>query len=132
MSFNKLMKQNIIQTTKTTLKPVLLLMIVTGLVACMPAATVPIDDNTYYQLQAEVDTVKASAVADAAPLEMKFITDKLRLAKIAKANGDKREEARYTEQIRADIVIAKLRAELNQLNQQLLNKIGRASCREIG
>ncbi len=122
MSFDKLMKQNITQTTKTILKPLLLLMIVTGLVACMPVTTVPVDDNTFYKLQVEVDTVKNSPVADAAPLEMKFITDKLQLAKKAKADGDKRVEARYTEQIRADIKIAKLRAELNKLNQQLLNK----------
>lgn len=122
MSFNKLMQQNITQTLKITLKLGLMLSFVTGLVACMPTTTVPIDDNTFYQLQTEVKAVKNSPVADAAPLELKFITDKLQLAKKAKAEGDIREEARYTEQIRADIEVAKLRAELNGLNQQLLNK----------
>ena len=40
----------------------------------------------------------------------------------AKANGEKREEARLTQQIRADIVIARLRADVNALNQTLLDK----------
>lgn len=108
--------------TLKPLKTVFGLLIVTFLVACAPPTVVEITDNTYYQLQQEVEDVKNSPVADAAPLEMKFITEKLQAAKKAKANGEKREEARLTQQIRADIVIARLRADVNALNQTLLDK----------
>ncbi|MCX7544829.1 DUF4398 domain-containing protein [Marinicella gelatinilytica] len=94
----------------------------TFLVGCAPPTVIEITDNTFYQLQQEVEDVKNSQVANAAPLEMKFITEKLQNAKRAKANGDVREEARLTQQIRADIEIARLRAEVNRLNQSLLEK----------
>ncbi|MCB1581873.1 MAG: DUF4398 domain-containing protein [Marinicella sp.] len=81
-----------------------------------------VDKNTYFELEGAVNAVLASPVADSAPLEMKFIKEKLTLAKQAKADRDRKLEAQYTEQIYADIEIAKLRAELNQLNDVLLNK----------
>ncbi len=110
--------------TKTLkqLKKGLLLALVGTLVACAPPTVIEITDNTYYQLEQEVEAVKNSEVADAAPLEMKFITEKLQRAKQAKARGDKREEARLTQQIRSDIELAKLRAKVNRMNQQLLEK----------
>jgi len=116
------MKQNMTIKPLKYLKITLLISILTLLIGCAPPTVVEITDNTYYQLKEEVDAVKNSPVADAAPLEMKFITEKLQAAKRAKANGEKREEARLTQQIRSDIEVAKLRAEVNQLNQQLLEK----------
>lgn len=104
------------------LKTVFALIIVTLMVGCAPPTVIEINDNTFYQLQQEVESIKNSDVADAAPLEMKFITEKLQRAKQAKANGDKREEARLTQQIRADMTIARLRAKVNKLNQTLLEK----------
>ncbi|WP_133566526.1 hypothetical protein [Marinicella litoralis] len=73
----------------------------------------------------------SSPVADAAPLEIKFIQEKLQLAKKAKADRKKKLEAQYTEQIYADIEIAKLRAELNQLNDVLLNKRDQVSSAQV-
>ncbi len=101
---------------------VLCFLIVTFLVACTPPTVIDINEDTFYQLQQQVEDIKKSEVADAAPMEMKFITEKLQRAKQAKANGDIREEARLTQQIRADMTIARLRAEVNGLNQKLLDK----------
>lgn len=86
------------------------------------AAGYKIDKNSYFKLEADVAKIINSPVADAAPLEIKFIKEKLQLAKKAKANRKKKLEAQYTEQIYADIEIAKMRAELNQLNNLLLDK----------
>jgi len=122
MAFNKLMKQNMTYKVLKYLKNGLFLSLFALLAACAPPTVVEITDETYYQLMEEVEAVKGSAVADAAPLEMKFITEKLQAAKRAKANGNKREEARLTQQIRSDIEVAKLRAKVNQLNQELLEK----------
>ena len=116
------MKQNMTHKPLKTLKIVLFFAPLTLLVACAPPTVIEITDNTYYQLAEQVEAVKNSAVADAAPLEMKFISEKLQAAKRAKANGDLREEARLTQQIRSDIQVAKLRARVNQLNQTLLEK----------
>ncbi|GAA4819201.1 hypothetical protein GCM10011365_10290 [Marinicella pacifica] len=105
-----------------SLKKALLLAFLSTLIACSPPTVVEINDNTYYQLEEQVEAVKNSQVADAAPLEMKFITEKLQRAKKAKAMGEKREEARLTQQIRSDIEVARLRAKVNRMNQALLEK----------
>ena len=68
-----------------SLKKALLLAFLSTLIACSPPTVVEINDNTYYQLEEQVEAVKNSQVADAAPLEMKFITEKLQRAKKAKA-----------------------------------------------
>ncbi len=86
-----------------------------------------VDKNTYFELEAAVNEVLASPVADSAPLEMKFIKEKLQLAKQAKADRKRKLEGQYTQQIYADIEIAKLRAELNQLNDVLLDKRDKVS-----
>ncbi|KAA3647531.1 MAG: DUF4398 domain-containing protein [Proteobacteria bacterium] len=108
--------------TRKSLKYVLSLLIVTYLVGCTPLTVIEINDNTFYQLQQDVESIKNSQVADAAPMEMKIISEKLQRTKQAKANGDLREEARLTQQIRADMTIARLRAKVNGLNQSLLEK----------
>lgn len=116
------MKQNMTINTRKSLKYVLSLLIVTYLVGCTPLTVIEINDNTFYQLQQDVESIKNSQVADAAPMEMKIISEKLQRTKQAKANGDLREEARLTQQIRADMTIARLRAKVNGLNQSLLEK----------
>ena len=90
-----------------------------------------IDKNTYFKLEQDVSEIMSSPVADAAPLEIKFIQEKLQLAKKAKADRKKKLEAQYTEQIYADIEIAKLRAELNQLNNVLLDKRDQVSAAQV-
>jgi hypothetical protein len=116
------MKQNMMTKPLQSLKKALLLAFLSTLIACSPPTVVEINDNTYYQLEEQVEAVKNSQVADAAPLEMKFITEKLQRAKKAKAMGEKREEARLTQQIRSDIEVARLRAKVNRMNQALLEK----------
>lgn len=116
------MKTNINKLTTILAQISLILVTVTLLSSCGSPGLTKIDDDTYYQLESDVQQVLASEVADAAPLEMKFIQEKLALAKKAKAERDRKVEAQLTEQIYADIEIAKLRAELNQLNDELLEK----------
>jgi outer membrane murein-binding lipoprotein Lpp len=98
---------------------------------CGSTGSLQVDDNTYYQLEADVQNVLASPVADAAPLEMKFIREKLVAAKEAKANRKRKLEAQLTEQIYADIKIARMRAELNQLNNELLDKRDQVSAAQL-
>lgn len=130
-AFNKLMKA--FMTLDATKKQVLLLNLafLTVLSGCGSPGATKIGDNSFQQLQQDVDAVVNSSVADAAPLEIKFIREKLQLAKKAKADRDRKLEAQYTEQIYADIEIAKLRAELNQKNNQLLNKRDQVSAAQV-
>jgi uncharacterized small protein (DUF1192 family) len=90
-----------------------------------------IDEDSYYQLEQDVTAILNSPVADAAPLEMKFIKDKLQLAKKAKADKKRSLEAQITEQIYADIKIANMRTELNRLNNELLNKRDQVSAAQL-
>ena len=130
-SLNKLMKLIVIKTNlKHTIKPSILLFL-TAFSCVGLTAKYKIDKNTYFKLEADVKQIMSSPVADAAPLEIKFIQEKLQLAKKAKADRKKKLEAQYTEQIYADIEIAKLRAELNQLNDVLLNKRDQVSSAQV-
>ncbi len=89
------------------------------------------DKNSYFQLEADVQALIASPVADAAPLEIKFIKEKMVFAKKAKAEKKKKLEGQLTEQIRAEMKIAHLRAEVNNLNAELLNKRDLISASEV-
>ncbi|WP_223788919.1 hypothetical protein [Marinicella meishanensis] len=125
------MKPNIrLQTTKTG-SLALILLILTGLSGCGSPGATKIDDDTFYQLEADVAAVANSAVADAAPLEIKGIQEKLQLAKKAKADRDRRTEAQLTEQIYADIQLAKKRAELKQKNNDLLDLRDQVSSAQV-
>ena len=131
MAFNKLMKGfNSPFKVKNQLI-VLILTILIVLSGCGSPGATKIDDNTYYQLEADVAALINSSMADAAPLEIKFIQQKLQLAKQAKAERKRSLEAQYTEQIYADIEIVKLRAELNQKNNELLNKRDQVSAAQV-
>ncbi len=96
--------------------------VLTLLTGCGSPGGTKIDDDSFYQLESDVAAVINSNVADAAPLEIKFIKEKLRLVKQAKADRKRKLEAQYTAQIYSDIEIAKLRAELNRKNDELLDK----------
>lgn len=89
------------------------------------------DKNSYFELEADVQALMASEVANAAPLEIKFIKEKMVLAKKAKAEKKKKLEGQLTEQIRAEMSIAQLRAEVNRLNAELLNKRDQISASEV-
>lgn len=128
---NKLMKPIINLQAKKIHHFLLVCAFLTTLSGCGSPGGTKIDDNTFYQLEQDVQQVLNSAVADAAPLEMKFIREKLQLAKKAKAERDRRSESQYTQQIYADIEIAKLRAELNQKNNELLDRRDQLSAAQV-
>lgn len=130
-ALNKLIKVFISQNKVKTHLIVLNLSVLTILTGCGSPGATKIDDNTYYQLESDVAALRNSPIADAAPLELKFIQEKLLLAKKAKADRKRGLEAQYTEQIYADIEIAKLRAELNQKNNELLNKRDQVSAAQV-
>ncbi len=130
-SLNKLMKRNIIKFHPKSTSTAVLLLLLTMIGGCGSTGTIQIDEDTFYQLEADVQNVLASPVADAAPLEMKFIKEKLVLAKEAKASRKRKLEAQLTEQIYADIKIARMRAELNQLNNELLDKRDQVSAARL-
>ena len=130
-SLNKLMKRNISKFHPKYASTAALMLLLTILGGCGSTGSLQVDEDTYYQLEADVQNVLASPVADAAPLEMKFIREKLVAAKEAKANRKRKLEAQLTEQIYADIKIARMRAELNQLNNELLDKRDQVSAAQL-
>ena len=89
------------------------------------------DKEAFFKLEADVQALVASATADAAPLEIKFIKEKMVLAKKAKAEKKKKLEAQLSAQIRAEMKIAQLRADVNALNAELLNKRDQISASEV-
>lgn len=130
-AFNKLVMPFKSSYSVKTQLMVLILAFLTVLSGCGSPGATKIDDNTYYQMEADVTALINSSMADAAPLEIKFIQQKLQLAKQAKAERKRSLEAQYTEQIYADIEIVKLRAELNQKNNELLNKRDQVSAAQV-
>lgn len=89
------------------------------------------DKEAFFKLEADVQALIASPTADAAPLEVKFIKEKMVLAKKAKAEKKKKLEGQLSEQIRAEMKIAQLRADVNALNAELLNKRDQISASEV-
>lgn len=130
-AFNKLIKPFIKPDAIKTRFLMVNLAFLTLLSACGSPGGTKIDDDTYYQLENDVSAVVNSPVADAAPLEIKFIKEKLQLAKKAKADRNRKLEAQFTEQIYADINTAILRAELNQKNNLLLDKRDQVSAAQV-
>ncbi len=128
---NKLMKPIINLQMKKIHHYLMVLTFLTVLSGCGSPGGTKIDDNTFYQLEQDVQQILNSSIADAAPLEMKFIREKLQLAKKAKADRDRRSEAQYTTQIYADIEVAKLRAELNNKNNELLDRRDQLSAAQV-
>lgn len=109
----------------------LILLVLTGLTGCGSPGATKIDDDSFYQMETDVAAVANSPVADAAPLEIKGIQEKLQMAKKAKADRDRRTEAQLTEQIYADIKLAKKRAELKQKNNELLELRDQVSSAQV-
>ncbi len=130
-SLNKLMKLIINKIVPNSSVQLLTVLVLTTFSGVGFTKKFKIDKNTYFKLEQDVSEIMSSPVADAAPLEIKFIQEKLQLAKKAKADRKKKLEAQYTEQIYADIEIAKLRAELNQLNNVLLDKRDQVSAAQV-
>ncbi len=130
-AFNKLVKVFISPNRVKIHVIALNLAFLTILSGCGSPGATKIDDNTYGQLESDVAALINSSVADAAPLEIKFIQEKLQLVQQAKADRKRGLEAQYTEQIYADIQIAKLRAELNHKNNELLNKRDQVSAAQV-
>ncbi len=130
-SLNKLMKLIINKIAPNSSVQLLTVLVLTTFSGVGFTKKFKIDKNTYFKLEQDVSEIMSSPVADAAPLEIKFIQEKLQLAKKAKADRKKKLEAQYTEQIYADIEIAKLRAELNQLNNVLLDKRDQVSAAQV-
>lgn len=130
-AFNKQVKP-FMSTDSRKISIILLnLAVLTLLSGCGSTGGTKIDDNTFYNLEQDVAAVINSNVADAAPLEIKFIKEKLQLAKKAKADKKRKLEAQYTAQIYSDIEIAKLRADLNRKNNELLEKRDQVSAAQV-
>lgn len=87
--------------------------------------------DEFLVLEQQIQSLLHSPVADAAPLEMKFIQQKMELARQAGANKKRKLEATYLAEVKADIKVAQLRTELNQLNDQLLDKREKVSAAEV-
>ncbi|WP_154223615.1 hypothetical protein [Marinicella rhabdoformis] len=114
------------KSPKITLFSVCLLLLMTTL-----GQAARYDKEAFFKLEAEVQALIASPTADAAPLEVKFIKEKMVLAKKAKAEKKKKLEGQLSEQIRAEMKIAQLRADVNALNAELLNKREQISASEV-
>lgn len=119
------------KTVKLPIKHTLMAALVMVLMTTTVSAKKKYDKEGYFKLEAKVQALMASPVANAAPLEMKFIREKMVLAKAAKADRKRKLEMQITEQIEAEIQIAHLRSELNQLNAELLNKRDQISASEV-
>ncbi len=119
------------KTAKIVSKNTLMAAMVMALMTTAVSAKKKYDKEGYFKLEAKVQALMASPVASAAPLEMKFIREKMVLAKAAKADRKRKLEMQITEQIEAEIQIAHLRSELNQLNAELLNKRDQVSAGEV-
>lgn len=130
-TFNKLIKINIKSDRTKVYFLLLIWAFLTVLTGCGSTNMTKIDDNTFNQMESDVAAIANSAVADAAPLELKFIKEKLQLARDAKNNRKRTVEAQLTEQIYASIKIARLRADLNQKNNQLLDKRDQVSAAQM-
>ncbi len=89
------------------------------------------DEEAYFKLEAEVETLIDSPVTNVAPLEIKFIKEKMVEAKNAKAERDRKLETQLIAQIRAEMEIANLRYEVNQLNDDLLEKRDQLSAAQV-
>lgn len=82
-------------------------------------------------LEQKVQAMLNSPVADSAPLEMKFVQQKMALAKQAEADRKRKLQATYIDEVKADIKVAQLRYDLNKLNNQLLDKRDKVSAAEV-
>lgn len=121
-AFNKLIKLNMsIESTKS-LTFVLSVVVLTMLSGCGSPGGTKNGIDAFAELERDVTALINSSVADSAPLEIKFIKEKLQLAKQAKADKKRKLESQYMAQIYSDMEIARLRAELNKKNNQLLNR----------
>jgi len=79
-------------------------------------------EDALFEIETRYQNVLNSPMANAAPVEMKFIKEKLALAKQAKSDRDNRTVSQLIEQIKGDLKIAKIRAKVNEQNNRLLNQ----------
>ncbi|MCF6301042.1 MAG: DUF4398 domain-containing protein [Proteobacteria bacterium] len=96
-------------------------LLVTFLVTACGSNTKPSED-ALFEIETRYQNTLNSPVANAAPVEMKFIKEKLALAKQAKADRDNSSVFQLIEQIKGDLTIAKMRAKVNKQNNKLLNQ----------
>lgn len=102
--------------TLNSLFGLILLLILHGCAQNVSLQTTDLD-----ALKARYEQVKNTEVADSAPMEMRFINEKLDQAYQALSERDVKMAVQLTEQIELDFKIVESRARVNQLNDQLLD-----------
>jgi len=100
------------------LVPGLLVLVLPGLLTACGAGVRP-DPHKYQAIRQEVLDAQAQGLSDAAPVEMKFIQQKLAAAELAMQNSDAKQANRLIQEIEVDLETARLRARVNQLNREL-------------
>ncbi len=118
-----------ILNTKSSKIPGLLLtsVVCVALIASQSALAAKKQHDNYAEVAAMVKALEQSEDTDSAPVEMKFIHEKLALAASAIEDRKHKDAEKLLEQIRSDIQVVKLRAQVNQLNDELLDALDRVS-----
>ena len=99
------------------LKPLLVALLLGLLTGC--GAGVKPDQNKYQAIRQQVLDAQAQGLSDAAPVEMKFIQEKLAAAELAMQHGDNTQANALLREIEVDLETARLRARVNKLNREL-------------
>ncbi|GEM_PF-6865881 len=94
-----------------------LAIMVTALAAC--SATTRPDPEHYQRVRQQVLDAHAAGLSDAAPVEMRFVQQKLAAAELAMQHGDHRQAETLLKDIEVELETARLRARVNRLNRAL-------------
>ena len=104
---------------KFSLKPLFFLLITLSVIGC--TQNVRVDTTQLNALNARYEQMRNSEIANSAPVEMKFIGEKLEQAYDAMNRRDSKTATDLAEQIELDFQIAETRAMVNRLNDELLD-----------
>ncbi|WP_395375460.1 DUF4398 domain-containing protein [Marinicella sp. W31] len=104
---------------KFRLKPLFSLVLLLSVAGC--TQNVKVDTTELNALNARYEQMRNSEIADSAPVEMKFIGEKLERAFQAMNSRDNKTAANLAEQIELDFQVAETRAMVNRLNDELLD-----------
>lgn len=119
------------KTAKINRQATLLCSLFAFLTLCACGPQLKPEQDELLVLQQKIQNMLNSSVADAAPLEMKFVQQKMALAQQARTDKKRKLEAAYIDEVKAEIKVAQLRNDLNRLNDELLNKRDKASAAEV-
>lgn len=77
------------------------------------------DPQHFDRVKQEVLAAQAEGLVDAAPVEMRFVQQKLAAAELALQHGDGKQADTLLREIEVDLETARLRARVNRLNSDL-------------